>query len=318
MINLVGNAVKFTQRGEVSVSITAVEDPQDRLRLRFQVRDTGSGMSPAQLEGLFIAFHQADTSITRKHGGTGLGLAICKQLVHLMQGELTVESSPGVGSTFTFTASFEGSNPDETLALPNLEGLRVVVVDANAAARAALASALRNYAVLVTEVATPELALAEVNTADTPYDLVFLEYQMHSLEVFNLSRESQARARSVVLIGMAQYGFRDGLPEPTPSSGGARLVSSVILKPFTQTHLLHSLAHVLKKPQLERHRGQPIDPTAAMEPVPEARILVVEDNPINQQIARELLESVSLSVDVVGDGREAVELILNSGPGACP
>ena len=191
LINLVNNAVKFTDRGEVLVSVALEEQLADRVKVRFSVRDSGIGMTPEQSARLFQAFSQADTSTTRKYGGTGLGLSISKRLVEMMEGTIWAESQPGVGSTFFFTAWFGiGSEDKRKRFIPDLAGLRAMVVDDNAQAREILTEALRVFALRADSVSSGEDAVREIAAADNedPYRLVLMDWHMPGMDGLEASR----------------------------------------------------------------------------------------------------------------------------------
>src|SRR5580700_10557804 len=192
LINLVNNALKFTERGEVAVNVTITESHPEKLKLKFTVRDTGMGLTPEQTARLFQAFSQADTSTTRKHGGTGLGLSICKRLVDLMGGEIWVESTPGIGSSFSFTAEFGFGSAEakRKLFTPDLANIRVLVVDDNACAREILTDALKVCSLRVDSVASGEEAIRELIAADRgePYQLVMMDWHMPGMDGVEASR----------------------------------------------------------------------------------------------------------------------------------
>src|SRR5215472_9137540 len=182
LINLVNNAVKFTEHGEIIVTVKSEESASDRIKLKFAVRDSGIGMTPEQIARLFQAFNQADTSTTRKYGGTGLGLSISKRLVEMMEGSIWVESEYGAGSTFHFTAWFgTGSGQAERERfIPDLAGIRALVVDDNAQAREILTDALRGFALCAESVASGEDAIRGLSASDSQdaYQLVLMDWHM--------------------------------------------------------------------------------------------------------------------------------------------
>ena len=191
LINLVNNAVKFTERGEVLVSVAVEEQLADRVKVKFSVRDSGIGMTPEQSARLFQAFAQADTSTTRKYGGTGLGLSISKRLVEMMEGTIWAESEPGVGSTFHFTAWFGiGSEMKRKHLIPDLAGIRALVVDDNAQAREILTDALRAFALRAESVSSGEDAVREIASADSqdPYRLILMDWHMPGMDGLEASR----------------------------------------------------------------------------------------------------------------------------------
>ena len=192
LINLVNNAVKFTDRGEVVVSVSLEEKVSERVKLKVSVRDSGIGMTPEQTARLFQAFSQADTSTSRKYGGTGLGLSISKRLVELMGGEIWVESKYGLGSTFVFTAWFGiGSpEPEHKRFIPDLADVRALVIDDNTQAREILIDALRVFALRVDSVSSGEDAVREIAAADSrdPYRLMLMDWHMPGMDGLEASR----------------------------------------------------------------------------------------------------------------------------------
>jgi signal transduction histidine kinase/DNA-binding response OmpR family regulator/HPt (histidine-containing phosphotransfer) domain-containing protein/HAMP domain-containing protein len=314
LTNLVNNAVKFTERGEIRLAIELLERAGDKVELKFSVRDTGMGMTPEQAAKLFQPFTQADMSTTRKHGGTGLGLTISRRLVELMGGRIWLQSEPGAGSTFFFTAWLElsAAKAARKIVPERLGHLRVLVVDDNAAAREILQESLRAIVSRVDMVASGAEAIAAVKQADAaaPYDLVFMDWRMPDLDGLQASRriksdETLTRQPAIVLV--TAFGREEVREE------AERLqLDGFLVKPVTKSMIVDTLVNVFADPghggaaagvavdeQVGRLRG--------------ARILLTEDNEINQQIAVELLESAGATVRVAGNGFEAVQ-ILSDGP----
>ena len=322
LLNLVSNAVKFTAHGEVEVRVSLDSSTTEVHHLRFEVSDTGPGIEEEALVGLFTAFSQADTSITRRFGGTGLGLTICRRLVHLMQGEICAESILGTGSRFIFTAVLGVVDMSEDDSIPAVAGLRALVIDDNAAAREILCEALRRLGLSVSEQSTAEAALAEIEGASEPYQLIFIDHQMpgrlNSLEsIRRLRRSPRADIQRTLIVLVANHGD-GGIAERATGAGA----NSILFKPFTMSHLLDTLLSLLGAPELRRRRREPVQSESLkglMSAIRGSRILVAEDNLINQQIARELLESAGIQVDIVSNGQEAVEWVLGgSSVSSCP
>jgi signal transduction histidine kinase/DNA-binding response OmpR family regulator len=313
LINLVNNAIKFTERGEVVVTIALQERFQQRVRLKFSVRDTGIGMSAEQSARMFQAFAQADTSTTRKFGGTGLGLSISKQLVEMMSGTIWVESEPGMGSTFHFTAWFGiGSDEKPKRFIPDLAGVRALVVDDNAHAREILTEALKQFALRADSVASGEDAVRAIAAADTqdPYRLVLMDWhmpQMDGLEASRIIKRDDRLQHIPKIVMITAFGRQDVLTNAIESG-----IDGYLLKPVNASLLYDTLvelfgiaapgeyARAAAKPAGDEHNAKGI------------RILVVEDNEINQQVARELLESAGAIVTIARNGREAVEMLTRS------
>ena len=319
LINLVNNAVKFTEHGDVVVAVTVEDRNSERVKLKFSVHDSGIGMTPEQTSRLFQAFSQADTSTTRKYGGTGLGLSICKRLVELMAGEIWVESHYGKGSTFVFTAWFGiGSpEPERKRFIPSLAGIRVLLVDDNALACQILSDALKSFALRVESVASGEAALRAIAAADSsdPFQLVFMDWHMpgmDGLEATHLILRG-GRLKHVPEIVMVTAFGREEIRAQAEELG----VKGHLLKPVSASLLYDTLMDVFGV-KAEEHRPSP---RQKEEPISVdasgIRILLVEDNEVNQQVAKELLESVGACVRIANDGAEAVK-ILAEGEGAPP
>ena len=312
LTNLVNNAVKFTERGEIRLSIELLERTGEKVQLKFAVQDTGIGMTREQAAKLFQPFTQADMSTTRKHGGTGLGLTICRRLVELMGGRIRLESEPGAGSTFYFTAWLGiGSATGAGRKVPEkLAQLRVLVVDDNPAAREILQEPLSTVARQVDAVASGKEAIAAVKQQDAiaPYDVVFMDWRMPGMDGLQASRhiksdETLTHQPAIVLV--TAFG-REEIREEAE-----RLqLDGFLVKPVTKSMIVDTLVNVFA------HAGEHV--TGAAESGQEgrlrgARILLVEDNEINQQIAIELLEGAGAAATVANNGREAVQ-VLAGGP----
>jgi two-component system, sensor histidine kinase and response regulator len=312
LTNFVNNAIKFTERGEIGLNIDLLERTGEKVQLKFSVRDTGIGMTREQAEKLFQPFSQADMSTTRKHGGTGLGLSISRKLAELMGGRIWLESEPGVGSTFNFTiwlgvglATGSGRIIPEKLAQ-----LRVLVVDDNPAALEILQEPLSVLAARVDTIATGKEAIAAVQQHDTtdPYDIVFIDWRMPGMDGLQTSRhiksdETLTHPPAIVLV--TAFGREEVREE------AERLqLDGFLVKPVTKSMIVDTLVNVFA------HEGEAASVTTEGEQAMRlrgARILLTEDNEINQQIAVELLEDTGAMVKVANNGREAVD-ILSNGP----
>lgn len=317
LLNFVSNALKFTEQGEVSIRIRVLEEQADRCTIQFSVKDTGIGIDPLQVQRLFQAFHQADSSTTRKYGGTGLGLAISKNLAQLMGGEIGVTSTPGVGSEFWFTARLGiSSAPAHSRLLgSNLRGARLLVVDDNEPARLVITSQLRSMSFTVDSVADGASALQVIAAAaqeGAPYIAVFLDWRMPGMDGLEVAQHIHTSALNPrpKLILMTAYG-REELDGPQVVS----LLDEILLKPFnpsilwdTLVRVLDSDARNLKDPSHSSRGGLTTATSSTVEnSIRSGKILVVEDNEINQQIARELLEDVGYQVDVADNGQIALD-----------
>ena len=314
LINFANNAVKFTDQGEVAIQVKALTLSDDEALLRFAVRDTGIGLSKEQRRSLFQNFQQADSSITRKYGGTGLGLAISKRLVELMGGQVGVDSEPGVGSTFWFTArlGLGMAKARSLLPEPDLRGRRVLLVDDNEAAREVMSDMLRSMTFIVTAVPSGLSAVAELvraAAAGEPYEIAFLDWQMPGMDGVATAREigRLALEKSPRLVMVTAYG-RDELIRPAGDAG----IEEILIKPVTPSLLFDAAMRILggaSSVDSEIHPGAESVSEASpsdLSAIAGARVLLVEDNEINQEVATELLREMGLHVDIAEDGAVAV------------
>jgi signal transduction histidine kinase/DNA-binding response OmpR family regulator/HPt (histidine-containing phosphotransfer) domain-containing protein len=310
LINLVNNAVKFTERGEVVVTVAVEEQLADRVRVKFSVRDSGIGMTPEQSARLFQAFAQADTSTTRKYGGTGLGLSISKRLVEMMEGSIWAESQPGVGSTFHFTAWFGiGSGEKRKRFIPDLAGVRALVVDDNAQACEILTDALRVFALRADSVSSGEDAVREIAAADAKdsYRLVLMDWHMPGMDGLEASRiiKRNDRLQHIPKIVMVTAFGREDIRAKAEEIG----VDSYLLKPVNSSLLYDTLVDLFGVAGPEQSRSRARKDDADQHDATGIRILLVEDNEMNQQVATELLESAGAIVTVANHGEEAVKIL---------
>ncbi|HUL79995.1 MAG TPA: response regulator, partial [Vicinamibacteria bacterium] len=311
LVNLVGNAIKFTARGEVVVQVDRQSEEADAVVLGFLVADTGIGIPADKQRLIFEAFAQADGSTTREYGGTGLGLSISARLVELMGGRITVESEPGRGSRFRFSARFglAPGRPRSAEALPaRLRGLRVLVVDDNATNRRILEEVLLQWRMRPTAVAGARLALKAMEAAaraGRPFPLVLLDANMPVMDGFDLAAKIQKSPRFAgAAIMMLSSGARPGDRARCFELG----VSAYLTKPVKQSDLMDTIAGVL----VPRPRGRRERPAAAgrgPEGGRRLRVLVAEDNAVNQQVARGLLERAGHEAGVAANGREVLALL---------
>ena len=306
VINLVGNAVKFTEEGEVEVGMAVEEAWPDTVCLRLWVRDTGIGIAPEKQARIFDSFSQVDSSTSRRFGGSGLGLAISQQLIELMGGRIWVESEEGQGSTFYCTVRLGLGTPEtERADQVALEGLRVLVADDHATNRRILEEILKSWAMEVELVESGPVAISALESAEQPFDLVLMDLMMpgmDGLETVARMRENPAFAQVPVLLlssaDRAEYSAR------ASSLGIARS----LIKPVKQSDLLEAIGAALEAapPRTPRRDEVPEDEPVA---VASLRILLAEDGVINQQVAVRLLEERGHSVEVVNNGRAAVEQV---------
>ncbi|MEO8028121.1 MAG: PAS domain S-box protein [Bryobacteraceae bacterium] len=316
LLNLLSNAIKFTAHGEVVVRVAAAQGDEQSMILRCAVTDTGPGISEEAGSKLFQPFQQVDSSITRRFGGTGLGLAICAQLAERMGGTVGVESSPGKGSTFWFTVRLETrpNSPRIRTTDSALAGVRVLIVDDNATNRNLLLAMTAGWAMRADAADSPSKALALAAAAvahGQPYRVSLLDYMMPDMDGLALARELRAlageRSLGQVLLSSA--------PERSRVAGDvAAGIDAYLAKPIRRAALERCLHALLVRPELEISLP---NPAAVRGPhlVPrddaqrKCRVLVAEDNAVNQKIVLRLLEKAGHRADVVGDGREAVEAL---------
>ena len=310
LINLVNNAVKFTERGEVLVTLALEEQLADRVKVKFSVRDSGIGMTREQSAKLFQAFSQADTSTTRKYGGTGLGLSISKRLVEMMEGSIWAESEPGAGSTFHFTAWFGiGSEDTHMRFIPDLAGIRALVVDGNAWAREILTEALRGFALRADSVSSGEDAVREIAASDSPdpYRLVLMDWHLPGMDGLQASRiiKRNHRLQHIPKIVMVTEFGREDIRTQAEEIG----IDSYLLKPVNQSLLYDTLVDLFGFARPEGHGPLERKDDGTVYDARGIRVLLVEDNEINQQVATELLESAGAIVTVANHGGEAVKIL---------
>ncbi|WP_374433958.1 response regulator [Inhella sp.] len=305
LINYANNAIKFTEKGEVEIDLRRLPDEGDTVHLRFAVRDTGVGLSPEQIARLFQSFSQADASTTRRYGGTGLGLAICKRLAELMGGEVGVESQPGQGSTFWFTARLARGSQNLPLLQPepDLRGRRVLVADDNAQARQVLQELLESMHFRVGLVEDGEAALHAVAAAQgrgEPFDVALLDWRMPGLDGVAAARRLRELPGAPRCILVTAHGQGE-LGGATEQAG----LSAVLHKPVNASELFDALMQALAGDG--RWRAAPQRRAATAAPLLRGlRVLLVEDNELNQDVARGLLEELGVRVELAADGAQAL------------
>lgn len=314
LINLANNAIKFTEKGEIKVAVRSIATENSGVRLRFEIIDTGIGLTEEQRNRLFKAFSQADASTTRKYGGTGLGLTICKHLVEMMHGEIDVASEPGKGSTFFFDAVFGLQNEQRRLNISSedVRGVRILVVDDNASAREILSNILISLKFDATAVSSGAQAIGELEQAQIehrPYSLVFMDWMMpgmDGLETIKKIRQNNQLSETPAFIMVTAYS-RDELMTQAEKIK----IDGVLVKPVSPSTMLDSILNALGKEvtQKTRKHEKQANYQEAAKKVCGARILLVEDNPINQELAIELLQDAGIIVDVAVNGAEAVDKV---------
>jgi PAS domain S-box-containing protein len=310
LTNLINNAVKFTERGEVLVSAAILQQTGEKCQLKFSVRDTGIGMTKEQAAKLFQPFTQADMSTTRKYGGTGLGLTVSRRLVELMGGQIWLESEPGAGTTFTFTVWLGvGQQMGSGKIVPEkLTTMRALIVDDNAGAREIIDDLLKGIVAHADAVASGPEAIAAVQQADgtAPYDVVFMDWRMPGMDGLQAARALKADAslkHRPAIVMVTAFG-RDEVREEAE-----RLqLDGFLVKPVTRSMLVDALVTTFAE------AGDQVAAVASAAAggvnLMGLRALLVEDNDINQQIAVELLEGVGATVDIASNGREAVDRLI--------
>jgi two-component system, sensor histidine kinase and response regulator len=335
LVNLGGNAIKFTEAGEVTVGMELQQHIDgEQVELHGWVRDTGSGLTPEQLVRIFQPFMQGDSSTTRRFGGTGLGLAICRQLVERMGGRLWAESEPGHGSTFHFTARFglaEAPGRASAKALrEELRGQRALVVDDNPTALDVLARLLEGLGITVDRAEGGARALALLAPDPAAYSWILLDWKMAGMDGVSCARrilQQHPQVRHCILL-ITAFGRERALH----ASGGLPL-AGVLQKPITPSNLADSLMQARRvnpAPELARRQGAPAPllPEAgrlargadtagaelARQRLAGARVLLVEDHPMNQELACELLKRAGMQVVLAGDGQEALRRLEDAGP----
>ena len=317
LINLLANAVKFTERGWIALRARVADRDGERLLVRFEVQDTGIGLSAEQQALLFNAFEQADSSTSRRHGGTGLGLALTRHLARLMGGDAGVHSTPGAGSTFWFSAWLDRAADNPAAAAP-LHGRRALLVDDLPEARAALGQQLRQLGLEVDSADGGADALAQAAHAQAqgrPHGLLLIDWRMPGLDgsatLQRLRAQLGAATPPAVLVTAHD--------EPAMwHDARAAGFAAVLVKPVSGSRLQETLLRVLAPADaLPLPAGDQPDPDGAEQALRRhagQRVLLAEDNPINREVAQELLQGVGLRVDCARDGAEAVDRVLAAPP----
>jgi signal transduction histidine kinase/CheY-like chemotaxis protein len=314
LTNLGNNAVKFTEKGEVVFAAEVVEQDDEQCTLHFSVRDTGVGISPEQQKKLFQSFTQADTSTTRKFGGTGLGLTISKTLTEMMGGEIWLESKEGEGSTFHFTVQLgkqQGESSKRRSSATELGAFRVLVVDDNSSSREILSSMLASFGLRVDQAGSGESAIAQLEQANDydAYKLVLMDWKMPGMSGIETTRAIQSDnnlTETPTVIMVTAYGRE----EASHAAEGVN-IQGFLTKPVTSSTLLDTIMLVMGHEVASENNG-----SKGLDPVSEfiaklrgAKVLLVEDNEINQELALELLVSNGITAEVANNGQEALDIL---------
>jgi len=316
LVNLMGNAVKFTQKGEIELAIDTDRETKTDITLHCRIRDTGIGLAESTFDTIFEDFKQADGSTTRKYGGSGLGLAICRRIVGLMNGRIWLESKPGNGTTFHFTVLMRKSAiTRRSPSVPQeLQGKRILVVDDNPLNNLILEKALADTGVKVTTMLDPTLAVAEIMERyqeKIPYDIILLDLRMPQLSGYDLARQIRALTAPVHATPLLAY---TSSVEKTASLCKEAGFTAFLAKPCRPNILYKTISRSLTAGQ----------PTGPLQPPPRlvtqysvreelkqsVRLLLAEDNPVNQKLAKIMLTKAGYQVTVVDNGRRAVETFI--------
>jgi len=313
LLNLLDNATKFTDRGEIKLIIKQEFSDAKQLKLRFSISDSGIGMSNEQVERLFAPFQQADLSTTRKFGGTGLGLAICKRIVELMQGELTVKSTQGKGSEFSFTAVFNRDEEGESVrpTIKNVSGLKALLVDDSESARMVLEEMLSSFGfnVLVARDGIEAMSIYNrENSDESPISLMVVDWRMPGMDGLQLVNNIKAlkgnHTPSVVMV--TAFGV-----EMVREAAGQKLIDAYMLKPVNQSSLFETISHILYKesPVTVSKDEIALSVDAFRNVLNGTKVLVVEDNEINMELSLDLLADVGITADFATNGLEAIDKV---------
>ncbi|MBT7951174.1 MAG: transporter substrate-binding domain-containing protein [Gammaproteobacteria bacterium] len=314
LINLVNNAIKFTEQGEITVEIAVKEKSEERAFLMFSVRDSGIGMNEEQQSKLFKAFNQADSSTTRKYGGTGLGLAISKQLVDMMGGEIWVESTLGKGSTFFFSLPFgrcetPGLLPNQNVLPEELNKLHALIVDDNSTSRSILSGYLGKFGIKNKEAVSGTDALNEVKQANTGkrFDLILMDLEMPGMDGIETAQaifSDDEIENKPDIIMVTAYGGKEYMQDANKAG-----IYSFLTKPVNPSALLDVIMQSIGYKSVSLNDIAQKTQINVKENLKGVRVLLVEDNEINQQVAEEILELGGLEVTTANNGQQAVDVL---------
>ncbi len=311
LVNLLGNAIKFTEKGEVVVDVhVSPEDKEKKCELRFSVRDTGIGIPSEKIQAIFDPFTQADSSTTRKYGGTGLGLSISEKLVKLMGGKMWVESEVGKGSTFNFMISLGiNKNPRITVVAAetvDLKGVKVLVVDDNATNRFILREALAGWGATTQEAESGPAGLAELKrarVAGNPYKLLLLDCRMPEMDGFDVAKKIKEEEITETVVMMLTSDARSGDIARSKALG----MAAYLMKPIKRTDLFKVISRILQTKTVVSVPSQPGAPAASLGTLTSQHILLVEDSEDNRVLIQSYLKRTPHQVDIAVNGQEAVD-----------
>jgi len=314
LVNLLGNSAKFTEKGELELTINVEEEDEKNIKLHCLIRDTGIGIDASKYDSIFEAFKQEDGTTTRKYGGTGLGLSICRKIAHLMNGKVWVESVQGEGSTFHFTAMMRKSSVSHTKAFKqlDLEGTRILIIDDNAANNDILLHLLANAGVKATALQDASLTLASLKEAEEEgkaFDMAIIDLQMPVLSGFELARmirKSDLKSKNIPFL--AYTSSTEKIAKKCKDVG----FTAFLNKPARRDILLRTISKTLGNGEEEsdsKSEKKLVTQYSVREEIKQStRILLVEDNLVNQKLASMILTKAGYSVEVAGNGRIAVEM----------
>jgi len=315
LINLVNNAIKFTEQGDITINISLLEQTDAINHISFSVLDQGVGISEEQLQRLFIAFNQADTSVTRQYGGSGLGLTICRELVELMGGEISVKSELGKGSCFTFTIKLLTSDVVEKSFkkhdLRALESLKILIVDDSKSSRTLLSELLLQNGLSSIQTNSGIEALEYIQKAidqDNPFDLVLMDWRMPGLDglasIRIINQVITKKLPKFILVSSFDKNDAINLSRQLP-------IADILEKPIKESQLINSLMEVTRVKPANAVPSTPISTTLLYEDLSDIRLLLAEDNIINQKVVIGFLEDTGITIELANDGAQAIEKLRN-------
>jgi len=312
LINLAGNAIKFTDKGEIRVRVTKVSESPENVQIRFDVMDTGIGMDANQVSKLFQPFSQADSSTTRRFGGTGLGLSISTRLVELMGGRLIVESTPGKGSIFSFMIPFgvvESYTPHTSIADSELQKLSILLVDDSSSAREILGAMLHSMGLRCVEAASGADAVQLAENAKDPFGLLLVDWRMPGMDGLETIQKIREKRGNVPAVLVTAYG-KDRMEGEWMGAG----VQGVLIKPFGPSQLLDFVMTALGHKSASPKKALGSQQQPAGDYLQGTRLLLVEDNEVNRELAREILQGFGAKVVEAVDGLVALDVLRSQGP----